>query len=136
MPDVNTIANPTRPIHLPGPRPASELAVVHLVAEYWPYARTGGLAEAVRGIATFQAAQGTPVTVFMPLYRSVRESFPDLELAREPLFVQVGSRLEEARIYQPPGPRQNPRVLFIDNPGYFDRAGIYGEGGSGQSSRP
>ncbi|MDX1393821.1 MAG: glycogen/starch synthase [Gemmatimonadota bacterium] len=133
---MNTIANPTRPIHLPGPRPASELAVVHLVAEYWPYARTGGLAEAVRGIATFQAAQGTPVTVFMPLYRSVRESFPDLELAREPLFVQVGSRLEEARIYQPPGPRQNPRVLFIDNPGYFDRAGIYGEGGSDYADNP
>ncbi|MFV1987617.1 MAG: glycogen synthase [Gemmatimonadota bacterium] len=133
---MNTIAKSTRPIHFPGHRPAEELAVVHLVAEYWPYARTGGLAEAVRGIATFQAASGTPVTVFMPLYRSVREAYPDLELAREPYEVQVGSRLEEARVYQPPGPRQNPRVLFLDNPSFFDRAGIYGEDGADYDDNP
>lgn len=136
MPNVHTIAKPTRPIRLPDPRPAEELAVVHLVAEYWPFARTGGLAEAVRGIATFQAASGTPVTVFMPLYRSVREAFPDLELAREPFYVQVGSRLEEAGVYQLPGPRQNPRVLFLDNPGFFDRDGIYGEGGADYADNP
>ncbi|MDX1578701.1 MAG: glycogen/starch synthase, partial [Gemmatimonadota bacterium] len=118
---MSTIANPTRPMHPPGGRPAEELAVVHLVAEYWPYARSGGLAEAVRGIATFQAAQGTPVTVFMPLYRFVREAFPDLEPAKETFYVQVGSRLEEARIFQAPGPRQNPRVLFIENERYFGR---------------
>lgn len=129
MPPMTTIAKPTRPIQFPGGRRAEDLAVVHLVAEYWPYARTGGLAEAVRGIATFQAAQGTPVTVFMPLYRSVREAFPDLEPAKETFFVQVGSSLEEARIFQAPGPRQNPRVLFIENDRFFDRAGIYGEGG-------
>jgi len=109
---------------------------VHMVAEYWPYARTGGLAEAVRGIATFQAASGTPVTVFMPLYRSVRDAHPDLELAREPFHVQIGERLEEARIYQPAGPRQNPRVLFIDHAGYFDRSGIYGEGGGDYPDNP
>ena len=32
--------------------------VVHLTAEYWPYARSGGLAEAVRGIARYQARIG------------------------------------------------------------------------------
>ncbi|MGH7542283.1 MAG: glycogen synthase [Gemmatimonadota bacterium] len=123
---MSTVANPQRPTHLPAPRAAEDLAVVHLVAEYWPYARTGGLAEAVRGIATFQAAHGTPVTVFMPLYRSVRDAYPDLEPARDPFYVQVGSRLEEARVYRRPGPRQNPRVLFIANDDYFGRPGIYG----------
>ena len=34
-----------------------EGAVAHLAAEYWPYARTGGLAEAVRGIAMQQARE-------------------------------------------------------------------------------
>ncbi len=110
--------------------------MVHLVAEYWPYARTGGLAEAVRGIATFQAASGTPVTVFMPLYRSVREAYPDLEPAHKPYVVQVGSRSEEARIYQLPGPRQNPRVLFIANEEYFDRDGVYGEDGADYPDNP
>ncbi len=136
MPNVPTIAKPTRPIHFPGARRAEDLAVVHLVSEYWPYARTGGLAEAVRGIATFQAASGTPVTVFLPLYRSIRHAFPDLEPAKDTYYVQVGSRLEEARIFQPPGPRQNPRVLFIDNPSFFDRDGIYGEAGADYADNP
>ncbi|MXX67955.1 MAG: glycogen synthase [Gemmatimonadales bacterium] len=125
---------PTRP--RAGVKPPEELAVVHLVAEYWPYARTGGLAEAVRGIATFQAAQGTPVTVFMPLYRSVREAFPDLEPIADSFRVRVGRRVEEVRILQHPGPRRNPRVLFVDQPGCFDRDGIYGEGGSDYGDNP
>ena len=136
MRNVDIVARPSRPAEPTGRRPAEELAVVHLVAEYWPYARTGGLAEAVRGIATFQAASGTPVTVFMPLYRSVRRAYPDLESARDPLQVRVGPRTEEVRILQPPGPRQNPRVLFIDHPGYFDRDGIYGEGGGDYPDNP
>ena len=109
---------------------------MHLVAEYWPYARTGGLAEAVRGIATYQAAQGTPVTVFMPLYRSVREAFPDLEPISDGFRVRVGRRTEEVRILQRPGPRRNPRVLFVDHPGCFDRDGIYGEGGADYADNP
>jgi starch synthase len=83
----------------------------------------------VRGIATFQAAHGTPVTVFMPLYRRVREANPDLEPAHDPYYVQVGPRLEEARVYQHPGAPQNPRVLFIESEAYFDRDGIYGDNG-------
>ncbi|WP_419948394.1 glycogen synthase [Candidatus Palauibacter sp.] len=110
--------------------------MVHLVAEYWPYARTGGLAEAVRGIATFQAAQGTPVTVFMPLYRSVREAYPDLVPITDSFRVRVGPRVEEVTILQHPGPRRNPRVLFVDHPGFFDRQGIYGEGGGDYGDNP
>ena len=44
------------------------LSVVHLVAEYFPYARSGGLAEAVRGIATSQARHAVETLVFLPLY--------------------------------------------------------------------
>ena len=119
-----------------GVRSPEELAVVHLVAEYWPYARTGGLAEAARGIATFQAAQGTPVTVFMPLYRSVREACPDLEPIADSFRVRVGRRVEEVSILQHPGPRRNPRVLFVDHPGFFDRGGIYGEDGEDYGDNP
>jgi len=36
------------PITAPGER-EYDGTVVHLASEYWPYARTGGLAEAVRG---------------------------------------------------------------------------------------
>lgn len=108
-------------------RSNEELPVVHLVAEYWPFARTGGLAEAVRGIATFQAASGTPVTVFMPLYRSVREAQGEFRTAWGPYEVPMGVRTEEARLLELEGPRTNPRVLFVAHREYFDRRGIYGD---------
>jgi len=42
---------------------------VHLTAEFTPYARTGGLAEAVQGLADVQTRQGIRVFVIVPLYR-------------------------------------------------------------------
>ncbi len=106
------------------------VGVVHLVAEFWPYARTGGLAEAVRGIAGFQAASNVPTAVFMPLYRVVREAFPDITPLTDAFTVRIGDREEKTRLFQAPGRRGEPRVLFIDHPGYFDRDGIYGTGGA------
>ena len=103
-----------------------DLRVVHLVAEYWPYARTGGLAEAVRGIATFQAATGTEVAVFMPLYPAVREAYPSLESVWSS-SVEIASRRESVQLFRLPGERRNPNVLFVANEQYFDRPGIYGD---------
>jgi starch synthase len=103
--------------------------VVHLASEYWPYARTGGLAEAVRGIATHQARSGGTTLVFMPLYARVREAFPSIEPCCEPFQVHVGERVETARIFHdPPTAPGTARVLFVEHDGYFDRPGIYGEG--------
>src|SRR6266699_150406 len=61
--------------------PAERVGVVHLTAEYWPFARTGGLGEAVSGLATTQAAAGHPTTVVMPLYQLVHETTPSLDRA-------------------------------------------------------
>lgn len=124
----------------PGPptRPAPPLTltngkpvpIVHLCAEYWPYARTGGLAEAARGLAVCQAAEGLPTTVLLPLYRSVRETVPRLVPAGAPFEAQVGPRSEPARLWRSADPEPGPRVFFIENDGYFDRAGLYGQDGS------
>jgi len=103
--------------------------VVHLAAEYAPFARTGGLAEAVRGLATVQAEGGASVVVFVPLYRSVREQAPDLAPLGRAITVSLGYRDEEVRFFRevhaPPG----PRVVFVDIPSAFARGGLYGEGG-------
>jgi len=117
------------------PGSAIDLKVVHLVAEYWPYARTGGLAEAVRGIATFQAATGTQVAVFMPLYRSVREAYPTLESVWSFSF-EIGSRREEGQLFRLSGERGNPNVFFVASEEYFDRAGIYGDDSGDYADNP
>ena len=52
------------------------LVSVHgsLTAEYYPYARSGGLAEAVANLARYQSAEGVRSLALLPLYRSAREA--------------------------------------------------------------
>src|SRR5437879_5554419 len=124
----------TRPRRIAGttPRPQTpegqRIGVAHLTAEYWPFARTGGLGEAVSGLATFQAAAGMPTTVVLPLYRQVRATAPSLERAGPPFTVTFGDRTETAWLYRAQdGAALGPQVFFIEHPDFFDRAGIYGD---------
>ncbi|MCA1722831.1 MAG: glycogen synthase [Thermomicrobia bacterium] len=114
--------------------------VIHLTAELAPYARTGGLGEAVASLANFQAASGVHGSVIMPLYEQARARVGRLMQVGDPFVVEVGGRRELARLYalppEPPDPtrperrsRPRPRIFFIHNSYYFDRPGIYGEGG-------
>jgi starch synthase len=136
---------PVKPLSAPDERPVS---IVHLTAELAPIARTGGLGEVVSSLAAFQAAAGQKVAVLMPLYRQIREQFPDLEPVGDPFVVHVAFRDHGAQLYQLPaaaaarviGMRGNaapPAVYFIDNRDYFDRPGIYGDAGGsyGDSAR-
>ncbi|HEX6106084.1 MAG TPA: glycogen/starch synthase [Gemmatimonadales bacterium] len=105
------------------------VSVVHLTAEYYPYARTGGLAEAVSGLAAFQQAGGLGVAAILPLYRTVRDEDPDLEPVGQPFVVTIGGRAEEARVFRVAGPHAGPAVFFVEHLEYFNRLGIYGESG-------
>lgn len=108
---------------------AGGAGIVHLTAEYLPFARTGGLAEAVRGLAEYQAAAGLRVTVILPLHRQVREHGTPLEPVGPRFSVSVGGRSDAARLFRASGSETCCAVYFVDNPDYFDRPGIYGEGG-------
>ena len=89
------------------------VSVVHVTAEYFPYARTGGLAEAVAGLAAFQHAAGLDVKAIVPLHRTVRDEDPDLEPVGQPFVVTIGGRHEEARVFRAGGPAAGPQVYFI-----------------------
>lgn len=120
-----------RPAALPPGRPhvrvAAPIGVAHLTAEYWPFARTGGLGEAVGGLASFQAAAGMSTTVVLPLYRHVRGTAPSLERAGPSFTVTLGERTETAWLYRAQNGPAGPAVFFIEHPDFFDRAGIYGD---------
>jgi starch synthase len=127
-----TLAAAVMPPFAPPSAPA--FGVVHLAAELAPFARTGGLGEAVSGLARYQAAAGTPTMVIMPLYSAVRGVAAGLAPVSPPFRVQVGPRSEEARVYRLVGVQTGlaanaPRVFFIAHPEYFERPGIYGENG-------
>src|SRR2546428_10595267 len=88
-------AQPRRAATAAAPRPQiapdERIGVAHLTAEYWPFARTGGLGEAVSGLATWQAAAGLPTTAFMPLYQIARETTPSLERPGSALAAPLGA---------------------------------------------
>ena len=106
----------------------TSVSVVHIAAEYFPFARTGGLAEAVSGLAHHQRAAGLNVLAILPLYRTVRDVEPDLEPIGPPFLVPMGGRTEEARVFRATGARGGrPEAFFIEHLEYFNRPGIYGE---------
>ena len=107
--------------------PGVRTGVVHFTAECWPYARTGGLGEAVSGLAATQARGGAPVTIVMPLYRIVREMGRALERVGHQYPITIGARTEFATVYRLADQAQGPVVFFIEHPDFFDRSGIYGD---------
>src|SRR3982751_3406924 len=82
------VAMPSAPLTRPDGTPAP---VVHLAPELSPFARTGGLGEAVSSLAKYQAASGIPVPVFMPLYGVIRERV-ELQPVGPAFAVGVGPR--------------------------------------------
>src|SRR2546425_9253904 len=120
-------AQPRRAATAAAPRPEiapdERIGVAHLTAEYWPFARTGGLGEAVSGLATCQAAMGLPTTVIMPLYQTVRETTPSLERTGSPLTITLGGQTERARLDRPPPrPGAGAQVFFFRHPGFLEPA--------------
>jgi starch synthase len=108
--------------------------LVHVVAELAPFARSGGLGEAVNSLARFQAASGIPTSIVMPLYDAARDNAPDIEPVGPPFSVHVGPRTERVRLWRLVAPPDHPlsatRVYFIESEEYFARPHIYGPPGS------
>jgi len=107
-----------------------DVDVVHFVAEYGSFARTGGLAEAVSSLSRYQAATGIRTTAIMPLYRPIRQQGHVLEPLGEPFGVQLGPRYHGAQLYRLGAGARGPSLVFVDNREFFDRERIYGEAGS------
>ncbi len=102
------------------------MRVVMLSPEVYPYAKTGGLADVLAALPPALAAAGVEVTVCVPGYRSA------LRAAGTPapgprLYAPIASRMEAAEIVRLPGAPVPTVLLRADR--YFDRDGLYGEGG-------
>jgi starch synthase len=104
--------------------------IVHLAAEYFPYARTGGLAEAAWGLHRDQHRSGLSTMAIVPLYRTVRQHIGVLQAAGDPFTLQFGDRPETFRLWRELRPASETPTCFLEHDGFFDRAGLYGENGA------
>jgi starch synthase len=119
----------------------TSVSVVHVVAELAPFARTGGLGEAVHSLARFQASAGIDTAIVMPLYRAARENARSIEQVGEPFEVLLGPTTETVRLFRHvvagrSREQRAPRIYFIDHPHFFDRPGLYGENGYDYPDNP
>jgi starch synthase len=97
-------------------------------SEVYPYSKTGGLADSVGAFAKALSAAGHEVVVLTPLYRGVRERFPEIKTTGYPLDLPLGATRCKAELLLTEIANRL-RIYFIDKPEFFDRPGIYGENG-------
>lgn len=111
-------------LHTSGAEPVT---VVHVAAEYYPYARSGGLAEAVANLARFQSGAGVRSIALLPLYRSARRAAGSLVQEGPSLTVSVAGGSEAVRVLRHREERPGTKIFFIEHDRYFDRDRLYGD---------
>src|SRR4051812_31798175 len=93
-------------------------------SELHPFSKSGGLADMVGALAKTLAAQGHLVGVVTPLYRGIREKFRGLRQFDWQFHLPLGDRYVYGGVYILE-PADNLTIYFIDQPGFYDRDGLY-----------
>jgi starch synthase len=97
------------------------LRILFAASEGLPFSKTGGLADVIEALPKALVAQGHELAVVLPRYRGLKTSM----VVMPSVTIPLGSRLRFPSIAD--GTMLNGvRYFFVDDPGYFDRDGIYG----------
>ena len=100
--------------------------IVFAATECVPFAKTGGLADVVGALPPEQVKLGHEVTVYLPLYASVRPQLEGpLKYLAESITIPFQDHNRFAGIVDG-GERNGVKYRFVDCPELFDRQGIYG----------
>uniref|UniRef100_E6PZJ0 Putative Starch synthase n=1 Tax=mine drainage metagenome TaxID=410659 RepID=E6PZJ0_9ZZZZ len=104
--------------------------IVFAASECVPFAKTGGLADVVGALPPELVRLGHRVTVYLPLYRTVRPFLPEsYPYAIRSLTVPFPYYNRFAGVVDG-GVRDGAQYYFIDCPELFDREGFYGPRGA------
>lgn len=95
-------------------------------SELFPFSKTGGLADMVASLARALAQAGHEVRVATPLYRGIREKFPKIQQEKWEFNLSLGNRWVKGGLWSLQ-PEKGLKIYFVDQPEFFDRAGIYHE---------
>ncbi len=110
------------------------MRILFVAAECAPFAKVGGLADVVPSLARALRDMGVETAVFIPRYRGV-EGETGLERCGE-MRIRLAGEERPCVIRRGGLPRGEVPVYFLDYPPYFDRPGIYGEGGEEYPDSP
>ena len=97
-------------------------------SEVYPYSKTGGLADMVGALAKALARAGHQVGIVTPLYGPIRGRFPDLQKFDWHMDLPLGPARVIADVWTLEHSK-NVTTYFVNQPHFYDRQGIYNEGG-------
>jgi starch synthase len=93
-------------------------------SEVYPFSKTGGLADMVGALGRALVKAGHEAVVVTPLYRGIREKFPALRPVDWAFDLPMGLKRVQAGLWELNRPGE-AKIYFVEQPGYYDRAGIY-----------
>ncbi len=100
-----------------------------LASELAPFAKTGGLGDAVAGLAGFLHDERVDLRLFLPHYSSAKvEGWVPVEFLQG-IHTEVAGRQVEWSVHTAPLPGSSLPVYLIHCPALYDRAGIYDDRG-------
>ena len=95
-------------------------------SEVHPFSKTGGLADMVGALGKALARAGYEVRLVTPLYRGVRERFPQMHRVDWYFDLPLGDRRVQAALWSLEM-EKGLMAYFIEQPAFFDRAALYHE---------
>ncbi|CAN5664071.1 glycogen synthase GlgA [soil metagenome] len=104
--------------------------VVLLASEVYPFAKTGGLADVIGALPAALQRLGLTVSVFVPSHRETGVRGRSTRKDRLAVEVPIGNRIVQGQVRGTEMPGSQVPVYLVEQPGYFDRPGIYGEEGA------
>ncbi len=105
------------------------MRILVATSEVYPFSKTGGLADAVGALSKALAKAGHQVGIVTPLYRGIRERFPKMQKADWRFDLPLGPKRVGAELWTLAA-AERLTIYFVQQPGYFDRVGLYGERGA------
>lgn len=97
-------------------------------SELHPYSKTGGLADMVGSLGKALASEGHQVGIVTPWYKGTDRKYSDFKKLDWKLELPLGDDLESGEIWYRE-PQKNLIVYFVKHPEFYERNGIYNEGG-------
>ena len=94
------------------------MRILQATSEFFPYSKTGGLADMVAGLCGALVGMGESITVASPMYQGIREAHPDIEPAADAFTIILGDAKVVGRWWRLKNPT-GPEVLFLENDYFY-----------------
>jgi starch synthase len=97
-------------------------------SEVHPYSKTGGLGDMIGALGKALARAGHQIGVVTPLYRGIKERFPEIRRLDWKFDLPIGAKRVQAELWAIES-AVGLTTYFVHQPGYYDRGGLYNEKG-------